>query len=417
MLTKDLELELFPLHPGQQHVLDSCSRFNVLCCGRRWGKSTMGHELLSSPDDDNNGFLNGFPVAYCAPTYKNMLEFWEEFVEIFRDLIKHKNEKDRVVKFHGGGRVDFWSLDKPEAIRGRKYKRVVCDEVAIVKNFKKIWTKILRPMLTDLVGDAFFLSTPQGKSNYFYDLFQFEKKHSKNWKSYQFPSASNPYLSLEEIEEARLELDPISFAQEYLASFVTENLSQWAYCYDEKKHVGVVTLDKRYEVYLSFDFNHNPITCFVSQHHNGIRGVEQIKLPTSNIYELCDYIKATYQECMFIVTGDATGQGTSALVEDQLNYYIIIKEKLRLASAQFKVPTVNPKVKENRVVVNAVLHNRDVLLDKEKCAGLIFDLEHASCLPNGDLDKTDRKDVTKQLDALDCFRYYLNAFHKKAIRA
>lgn len=416
-MVKEVELDLYALHDGQQHVIDNALRFNVLRCGRRWGKSTMAHELLSCADDPDNGFLNGFPVGYFAPTNKNMLEFWEEFTAIFAPVISDKKEQERVVRFYGGGRVDFWSLEKPETIRGRKYKRVVVDEVAVVKNFKKIWTKILRPTLTDLKGDGFFLSTPQGKNNYFFDMDEMEKKQPKKWKSFYFPSVSNPHLDPAEIEEARLELDPLTFAQEYLASFITENLSAWAYCYDEKKHVGSTLLNRKKEVYLSFDFNRNPITCFVGQHdETTIYGIEQIKLATSNIYELCDYINAKYAGCMFIVTGDATGQGTSALVEDNLNYYTIIKSKLRLTVNQFKVPTQNPKVKENRVTVNAVLHNRKVILDKDNCKGLIFDLEHAQMLPNGDLDKTDRKDPTKQLDALDCFRYYCNAFWKKELK-
>jgi len=89
---------------------------------------------------------------------------------------------------------------------------------------------------------------------------------------------------------------------------------------------------------------------------------------------------------------------------------------LNLGQAQFKVPSINPTLEENRVLVNSILHNKNVLLDKDKCKGLIFDLEHAQVLPDGSLDKSDRKDATKQLDALDCLRYYLNTFHKHVLK-
>jgi hypothetical protein len=227
------------------------------------------------------------------------------------------------------------------------------------------------------------------------------------------PTASNPIILPAEIEQARLQLDPLTFAQEYLASFVTENMDAWAYCYSPEKHIGKTNLNRVHEVCLSFDFNRNPITCGVFQHYGGkIYGVEQIKLETSNIYKLCEYINIHYKGCMFLVTGDASGKSSSALVQDNINFYTVIKEKLNLSNNQIKVHTVNPSLEENRVLVNSVLYNYPVILDEKMCKGLIFDLEYAKVLPDGSLDKTDRKDPTKQLDALDCFRYYLNTFFR-----
>lgn len=119
---------------------------------------------------------------------------------------------------------------------------------------------------------------------------------------------------------------------------------------------------------------------------------------------------------MFIVTGDATGKASSALVQDNINYYTVIKSKLNLENARIKVATINPSIQENRVLVNSILHNCDVILDTDKCQALHFDLEHAKVLPDGKLDKMDREDPTKQLDALDCFRYYLNTFHRHILK-
>ena len=388
-----------------------CKRFNVLCCGRRWGKTTMATELLL----EKNAALDGYPVSYFPPTYKIVMQVWREVILTCYPIIASKSEVEKRIELVTGGVIDFWSLEEPDAARGRKYKKVIIDEAAACKKLKYAWTKVIRPMLTDMKGEGWFLSTPNGKLNYFYDLFELPKTKN-DWASWQMPSSTNPYIAQSEIDEAESLLDPVSFAQEYLASFVTDDLDSWAYSYNEDKHVGPTLLDRRYEVYLSFDFNKNPITCGVFQHHAGIRGIEQIKLKNSNIYSLCDYIKAKYNGCMFVVTGDATGKGSSALVQDNINYYTVIKAQLKLSQGQLKVPTVNPTLKENRVLVNSVLHNMDVLLDRDNCKGLLFDLEHAKVLPNGDLDKTDRKDPTKQLDALDCFRYYLNTFFKHILK-
>lgn len=193
--------------------------------------------------------------------------------------------------------------------------------------------------------------------------------------------------------------------------------NRFAYCFDKKVHVGKTELVRGREVYLSFDFNHDPITCSVSQFAgNSIRFIEQIKLGNSNIYDLCDYIIANYGGCMFIVTGDATGKATSALVSDNLNYYTVIKSKLNLSVGQLKVPNVNPPLEENRVLINYVLKNLDVIIDKDKCEALIYDMEHVRVLPDGSIDKTNRKDPTKQADAIDCARYMLNTFFKHVLR-
>lgn len=388
----------------------------MLCCGRRWGKTTLSEELLLCPDDAGNGALNGFPVAYFAPTYKMLMEVWRTVGGLTYDITENKSETEKRIELFGGGVIDFWSLEDPNSIRGRKYKRVVLDEAAIARNLQEAWLKVIRPTLTDMKGDAWFLSTPKGKNNYFYDLANNYTKYG-DWTFSQMPTVSNPYIDPSEVEEAKSQLDPLTFAQEYLASFVTENLDSWAYCYNREKHVGHTTLNRAYEVKLSFDFNRNPITCGVFQDYGDtIYCIEQIKLDNSNIYALCDYISACYGGCLLNVTGDATGRASNALVKDNLNYYTVIKSKLNLSQSQLRVANINPPIEENRVLVNSILHNKKVIIDEIKCKGLIFDLEHAQVLPDGSLDKTDRKDPTKQLDALDCFRYYCNTFHKHVLK-
>lgn len=400
----------------QAQVLNEAGRFNTLCCGRRWGKTTLSEDLLISPDVETNGCLNGFPTSYFAPTYKMLMEVWREVNQTLYGVINNKSETEKRIELFGGGVIDFWSLEDPNSIRGRKYKRAVVDEAAVARNLQEAWLRVIRPTLTDMQGDAWFLSTPKGKNNYFYDLFQMPEKFG-DWKRWQMPTSSNPFIPSEEIAQAENQLDPLTFAQEFLASFITEELDAWAYCFDPSKHIGKTKISPAYEVYLSFDFNRNPITCGVFQHYNNhIYGIEQIKLPNSNIYALCDYIKVKYGRCMLIVTGDATGQSSTALVKDNLNYYTVIKAQLNLGSGQIKVPTINPPVEENRVLVNSILHHFGFTLDGDNCKGLIFDLEHAQVLPDGSLDKTDRKDPTKQLDALDCLRYFLNTFFRWVLK-
>jgi hypothetical protein len=198
---------------------------------------------------------------------------------------------------------------------------------------------------------------------------------------------------------------------------VAENESPFVYTYDEKKHVAPTVINPAWEVKLSFDFNVDPITCYVGQDNgNTIRGIEMIKLPNSNIYSLCDVINVKYGKYLLLVTGDATGRARSAMVKDNLNYFKIIKAQLRLGDRQMRQPISNPPLTENRVLVNAAFHWLDIKLDPVNCKGLISDIENTMVGPDGDIEKQIRKDETKQQDALACFRYYLNTFFKHILK-
>jgi PBSX family phage terminase large subunit len=197
--------------------------------------------------------------------------------------------------------------------------------------------------------------------------------------------------------------------------------SPYCYCFNPDKHKRQTEVRRNLELYLSYDFNVNPITCGVYQHEIfgetvSIRGIESIKLDNSDIYKLCDYIVNHYPGYMYIVTGDATGQNTSALVQDGINYYTVIKSKLGLAAGQLKVPTVNPPITENRVLVNAVFHKCDVAMDPFKCKHLIFDCQNVSMNDVGKIDKGDRSNPKKRADHLDHFRYYLNTFFRWVLK-
>lgn len=191
----------------------------------------------------------------------------------------------------------------------------------------------------------------------------------------------------------------------------------FCYCFDRDRHVKSTRQDPRLELVLSFDFNVNPITCGVYQSEGDrVWNIEAIKLDNSDIYKLCDYILLHYPGAIYRVTGDATGKNTSAMVQDGLNYYTIIKSKLNLGQMQLRVPSVNPPIEENRALVNAVFHTMEVSFDPDKSKGLIFDCQNVSVNDMGKIDKGDRSNPKKRADHLDNFRYYCNTFHKNVLK-
>lgn len=196
-----------------------------------------------------------------------------------------------------------------------------------------------------------------------------------------------------------------------------KNDAPFAYAFSREKHVGVAKQSGRSGI-LSFDFNKNPITAGVYEliGKDELKCLESIKLENSDIYRLCDYIIAHYPRMLWQVTGDATGKNSSALVQDNINYYTVIKKKLNLSIGQIKVPSVNPPIEENQVLVNAVLALCKVTFDKDKAKALIFDCENVRMLPTGKIDKSNRENITQQADSLDHFRYLCNTFFRWVLK-
>jgi len=204
-----IEINLEKLHAGQEKVIQGARRFNVLECGRRFGKTTLGIDLSI------NGALDGWPVAWFAPSYKLLADVWREMSWRVAPLNPKVNQQEKRLELITGGVIDCWSLDQPDAGRGRKYRRVVIDEAGIVRNLQSAWQEAIRPTLTDLKGDAWFLGTPKGR-NYFHQLFSKGESGVGGWASWRLPTVSNPTLDPAEIESARQDLPEHVFKQEYL---------------------------------------------------------------------------------------------------------------------------------------------------------------------------------------------------------
>lgn len=381
----------------------------MLRCGRRWGKTKLSEELLLSPEYDRNGALNGFTVGYFAPTYKMLMEVWRAMSDILYPITQAKNETEKRIEIFGGGVIDFWSLEDPNSIRGRNYKRVVIDEAEAARNLEEAWVRVIRPTLVDLHGDAWFLSTPRFGSTYFKKL---AKIVSPEWASWTFTTYDNPYLDPKEIDSARDQLDEATFRCEFLAEDVTLAVNKFIYNFSREKHiVKGLELIPNLPVILSFDMNVEPITCLVGQCDGleKVRILDEYRLLNSDMYELCNRIISDYPDKMLLVTGDASGQARTALKRD-LNYYKIIKEVLKLGMGNFKLPAANPRIKNTRVLCNSLLGRHKDYLFSDRVPYLILDIEECEVDSEGGIDKTKDK---HQSHLLDCWRYFNYTFLHK----
>ena len=204
------------LHVAQRQVRAEARRYNVLDCGRRWGKTTFGQRLVTEM------IPAGQPVGWFAATNKIQAEAWRDLVKMLKPIIRTKAETDKRLELIGGAVLEMWSLEGEGAGRSRKYARAIIDEGALVRNLEDDWNEAIRPTLTDYQGDAWFLGTPKGR-DYFWTLWmRGQDALDTEWQSWQMPTTSNPYINPAEVEAARKDMPDRAFRQEYLAEFIED---------------------------------------------------------------------------------------------------------------------------------------------------------------------------------------------------
>lgn len=206
------------LTKAQALIAKDTHRFRVINCGRRTGKTTLAvMEMMAKAIYGNNR-----TICYIAPTYQQARDIaWQELKRICLPAVNKINESRLEITLNtvkgGTSSIMLRGWESIETLRGQKFHFIVVDEIASMRNWITNWQEVIRPTLTDVCGEAMFISTPKG-FNHFYDLYNLENKDT-DYKSFHFTTFDNPHIPVDEVEKARKELTEDRFAQEYLADF------------------------------------------------------------------------------------------------------------------------------------------------------------------------------------------------------
>jgi len=202
------------LHEKQIEVLKALkkTRFNVCVAGRRWGKTSLS--IVASFEKA----MAGEKVWVIFPVYPQAMDSFRVMKSLARQFPEEYitiREVEKRIEFSNGGSIQIKSADKPERLRGAGgLSLIVFDEAAYQS--KETWETV-RPILSDSLGQALFISTPNGM-NWFYELYE-NAKLKDDWKVHHYPTESNPNIRPEELFQAREELGSLVYSQEFLAEF------------------------------------------------------------------------------------------------------------------------------------------------------------------------------------------------------
>jgi hypothetical protein len=207
-----LKITLPRLHEKQKQIKRERKRRNVICCGRRFGKNILAQDLACETA------LGGLPIGWGAPVYKQTLDDFRTLDNILAPVIKKRSRSELRLELITGGTIEFWSLDKPDSIRGKKYKRFIVNEAGFVSNLLDIRNFIIMPTLIDMQGDEYYAGTPKGM-NGFFSLYNMT---GEDWQRWQMSSYENPHIPADELDALKDTMTERAFQQEILAQFLED---------------------------------------------------------------------------------------------------------------------------------------------------------------------------------------------------
>ncbi|HCX88226.1 MAG TPA: hypothetical protein DG761_09385, partial [Gammaproteobacteria bacterium] len=199
-------------------------RFQAQCWPRQHGKSIATaweilYELAESPRK---------LIWLVAPNYDLCHPIFDELERASIDNCTHSdfcatkiNRTDLFIHWSNGSRIHCKSAENYRSLQGRKLDRLFVDEAASISD-QNIYYQYLRPMLIVARAGMVAISTPKG-FNWFFDLAQQGMDPMQG--DYFFghaPLGCSPYVTRDEIEQARTTMPARVFQQEWEAQFVSD---------------------------------------------------------------------------------------------------------------------------------------------------------------------------------------------------
>jgi hypothetical protein len=199
----------------QAEVLASEAKRGILNSTRQWGKSTVAgikaiHRALTRAES---------LVVVASPTERQSAEFVRKTGGMaarmgIRPRGDGKNSTSLLLP-NGSRIVGLPGTER--TIRGfSAVSLLVIDEAARVEDEMY---KALRPMLAVGEGDLWLLSTPRGKTGFFYENWA---HGGDGWERSTVRATDCPRISAKFLEEERKQLGDAWFRQEYLCEFVDD---------------------------------------------------------------------------------------------------------------------------------------------------------------------------------------------------
>lgn len=415
-------------HPEQQRLWLHPARFNVNPAGRRSGKSEFAKRKLINRAMRGTKFDDARFFA-AAPTYNQSKRiYWDDLKRLTPRWfqLKPPSESDLCIYGINGSIVQVLGMDKPERIEGTPWDGGILDEYGNMK--KETWGMHVRPALADRNGWCDLIGVPEGR-NHYYDLAkEAQANKSGEWGYFWWVSAD--ILPESEIAAAKEDLDELTFAQEFLGSFINFE-GRTYYPYLEQTHNARISYDPKQPLIFTFDFNVAPGTAGVLQEkqvndlRTGVRLIGEtvtgiigeVYIPrNSNTPLVCNKLINDWgkHEGRILCYGDATG-GASGSAKLAGSDWDLIKHILKVHygdRVSFQSARSNPSERDRVNAVNSRLRTMNgkirLMIDPSKAPHMVKDFEGVQCVKggSGEIDKKINPELSHLSDGVG---YYIQS--------
>ena len=354
-------------------------RFAVLSCHRRFGKSVAIINHLIKAALTNK--LKNPRFAYIAPTYKQAKSIAWDYMKMFAGGIPG-------VKFHetelrcdlpNGSRITLLSSEQPDSLRGLFLDGVCIDEVAQID--PRLWNEIIRPALSDRKGFCYFIGTPAGMSNIFYELYQHALSDDK-WLAYTAKASETKVIDQEELDAAKAQMGDAKYKQEFECDWIA-NIEGAIYGdiiknLEEKKQLTRVGYDPALVVNTAWDIGVDDSTAiiFFQQLGNQIMVIDYYENNREGLPHYVqmikdkDYVYGEHFAPHDIEVTEFSSGKTRREVAYQLGVRFKILPKIPLEDGIHSLKMVLPKcwfdIESTKPLINALRHHHRKYNEKMK---------------------------------------------------
>jgi len=332
--------------PLQAQIHTQLTRFSVLACHRRFGKTVMA--LNHGLDVGLQVKLPNPKVGFISPLYKQSKTVAWDYLKNYTRMIPgskaYESELKVVIDLGNGNKFTYqlYGSDSPDSLRGNYYDYMIFDEFG--NQPATIWFDIISPALADRHGGALFLGTPAGK-NHFYTLFMEATKKMNSgdpeWFAATYRADETGVIDEKELAQQRDNLDETSYRTEFLCDFAAAVRGSYYADYmtraRDEQRICRVPHEQRLPVFAAFDLGIDDMTAvwFFQVHRSEIRLIDYNEWTNNEglIDVLKDMQNLPYVYARLILPWDAeireqtTGKSRTEFVED-LGFEVEVCPKL-----------------------------------------------------------------------------------------
>lgn len=257
------------LHKKQLEVFNSRKKYQLWVAGRRTGKSRCLavkaiHKALITKIDKKS--LSPPVILIAGPTVSQVKQIhFLPMAEMLKGepFVEDINKSDlRIILKGDHPDIIFRSGEAAERARGSRLAAFLGDEMADMP--RTFWEDIILPALSDTPNStALLISSPKGKANWLYDLYQQALENPESWDYFHATTADNPFFPKEEFERLRINMSESSFRREMLADWV--DFEGQIFDQLQDKHILEVSTnpDDYDATYLALDWGSRNAACLV----------------------------------------------------------------------------------------------------------------------------------------------------------